>query len=287
MAGGYVNQFTLQYKTFVKRAAVEAMSLAFFGDGAELPAHMDPTVRESKVAIDFTGNDFKLPAVIVKFNEETMPNAGVGHFEWLPDPIDGTPGVDGCVLIQYMHRLYKGSIEFDIYGMSSVDRDIIADAVVETLTMDEVSTSGKNFLTRFYDAVATAPYGQWHFATLNIDLVQPSGEDLKIAPWNPEDQLVYNTSYKVPIFGEFYSYTPPEPFAPGVIEEVDVYPYISGTDPSPAQAPPSAFYKFKGNIPGEVPVPDGSIDEEEAVIPGPVSVGNSLPLLLGRTPPLP
>src|ERR1039458_1208887 len=162
----YVGQTTLQYKTWVKRAASEAMALAFVD-------HLDPTVKGSKVAIDFTGDDFELPAVIVKFNEEQMPNVGVGHYEWLPDPLNGTLGVDGCQLVQYQHRLYKGTIEFDIYGMSSADRDIISDAVVEVLTMDEVSTPGKAFIDRFYTNILSYPYGQWHFATLNFDLIQP------------------------------------------------------------------------------------------------------------------
>ena len=253
---GYIRQVTLSYKVYVKRAASEAMAAAFLN-------HPDPTVASAKVAIDFTGDDFELPAVIVKMNEEQMPNVGIGHYEWLLDPLDGTLGVDGCQFIQYQHRLYKGTIEFDIYGMSSADRDILSDAVVEVLTMEEVSTPGQAFIDRFYDNILSYPYGKWHFATLNFDLIQPSGEQVKIAPWNPEDQLVYNTSYKVPIFGEFYSYTPPEPSSPGLLEEVDVYPWPidqkgNAIDPaSPAPPVPSEdYYKYTGWPTGEKFVPD-------------------------------
>lgn len=255
----YINQFTLQYKTYVKRAASEAMAAALTG-------HPDPTVSSAKVAIDFTGDDFELPAVIIKFNEEQMPNAGVGHYEWLPHPLDGTPGINECILVEYQHRMYKGTIEFDIYGMSSADRDFLSDAVVEVLTMDEVSAPGQAFINRFYNNILSYPYGQWHFATLNFDLIQPSGESIKIAPWNPEDTLVYNTSYKVPIFGEFYSYTPPEPAGGGFIDEVDVYPYIPNTDPSPP-VPSGDYYKYTGWPEDERLVPGSPTDAILSVIP--------------------
>ena len=253
----YIGQFTLQYKTWVKRAASEALQMAFTG-------HPDPTVAASKIAIDFTGDDFELPAVIVKFNEEQMPNAGVGHYEWLPYPLTGTVGIDGCIAVQYQHRMYKGTIEFDIYGMSSADRDFLSDAVVETLTMWQVSASGQNFVERFNTNLLNYPYGQWHLATLNFDLIQPSGESVKLAPWNPEDELVYNTSYKVPIFGEFYSYTPTEPEAGGYVDEVEVYgwPTFDGVTPlvpeEPAPPVPDGdYHHYLGWPEGEKLVPEG------------------------------
>lgn len=246
-----VPQYTLRYKTFVKQGLVEALQAAFAG-------HPDPTVADAKVGIDFEDDDFKLPAVIIKFYESKLPNAGVGHYEWLPFPLTANPADTSTVFVKYMHRLYKGDIEFEIFGLSSLDRDLISDALIEVLAMDEVSAPGQAFLNRFYNAIQSIDFGLWHFPTLNLDDISGYGEQQMLAPWSPEDQLVYQTAYRVPILGEFYSYTPPEPLTSGPIEEVDVYDYPVGPDgkaidPTRPAIPPSpaAFHKFTGPPPGE------------------------------------
>jgi hypothetical protein len=247
----YVQQTTLQYKTFVKRGLVEALQAAWAN-------HPDRSVSGAKVAIDFTRTDFKLPAVIIKFYESQLPNAGVGHYEWLPYPLTADPADTNTVFVQYQHRLYKGDIEFEIFGQSSADRDILSDALIETLAMDEVSASGLSFINRFYNGIQSTPYGQWHFPTLNTDEISGYGENTMPPPWSPEDDLVYQTSYRVPIFGEFYSYTPPEPTGYGPVAEVDVYEWPvdaegNAIDPlSPAPPVPSDDYqKFTGEPAGE------------------------------------
>lgn len=251
MPGPYALQMTLQYKTFVKRALVEALQAAFTG-------HADPTVASAKVATDFTETDFALPALIVKFYESELMNAGVGHFEWFPpDPTQPT------ILVEYQHRLYKGTIEFEIFGLSSLDRDILSDALIEVLAMDEVSAPGLNFLNRFYTSMASTPSGQWHFPTLNLDNIEGYGEQSMLAPWAPEDTLVYQTAYRVGIFGEFYSLAVPTTISP--LTEVDVYGYPVGAnnvtpiDPT-APAPPvdqSKYEHYKGWPPGAATVKNG------------------------------
>lgn len=248
---GITPQTTPRYKTFVKQGLVEALIAAFSN-------HTDPTVASAKVAIDFTDTDFSLPAVIIKFYESKLPNAGVGHFEWLPYPLTDDPTNPNTVFVEYQHRLYTGDIEFEIFGMSSLDRDLLSDALIEVLSMDEVSTPGKAFLNRFYNGIQSTPFGLWHFPTLNLDNISGYGEQQMLAPWSPEDQLVYQTAYRVPIFGEFYSYTPPEPVTSGPIEEVDVYSYPTDAegnaiDPSTPKTPSGtdAYNKFTGWPAGE------------------------------------
>ena len=250
---GYLRQYTSAYKTYIKRALVESLTAAFTG-------HPDPTVQGSKVAIDYTEDDFKLPAVIIGYAGKLMPNAGVGHFEYLPDPLDADPTNPETRFIQYEHRMYKGDVSFTIYGMSSADRDILSDAVVEVLAMADVSTAGQAFLGRFYTAIPPSPYALWHFPTLNLDLISEVPEQAVLAPWMSEDQLVYQVGHTVPIFGEFYSYTPPEPPTYGPLTEVDVYPWLPGVDPAPP-VPDEDYYHFKGNPPEGDPasktVPEG------------------------------
>jgi hypothetical protein len=158
--------------------------------------------------------------------------------------------------------MYQGNVEFDIWGMSSADRDLLADAIIEVLAMVEVSAAGQRFLDRFYTSLQSTPYGMWHFPTLNLDQITGTGEPQpQPAPWGAEDQLVYETGYRVPIFGEFYSYTPPQPPTGGLVTEVDVYEYPVGADnktPIDPTAPappvdPSKYDKFTGNPPAGQP----------------------------------
>lgn len=247
-----VYQYTVQYRSFLKRAAKQAMEKAF-------TSHPDPTVNRTQVALDFGNGDFSLPAVIVKFNEQTLPNAGVGHYEWWPlleDPDQ---------FVEMQHRLYKGSIQFDVYARDSLDRDLVADALIETLAMDEVSAPGLAFITHFYNEVqgAAAP-GIYHFPTLNTGLITPVPEQATPPPWGGEDTLVYQLGYQVPVMGEFYSYVPPSPKSTGPISEVDVYEWpvdqdgnaLDPTNPAPP-VDPDQYQKYTGFRPGSKTVPTG------------------------------
>jgi hypothetical protein len=251
-----IQQFTLSYKTFLKRAVRQAMAAALAG-------HPDPTVARTQVALDYSLEDYTMPIVIVGFNEEQLPNAGVGHYEWFPAPDfdEGDP-----IYIEYQHRMYKGSVSFTIYGQSSADRDVLSDAVVETLAMSEVSIPGRAFLDRFYNQIqADSPPGVDHFPTLNTDQIQPAGEQAVPPPWRPEDALVYQTGYSLTVFGEFYSYVPPNPVGSGPVVEVDVYEYpvepdgITPLDPTlPAPPVPLEDYqRYIGYPAGEKAVPEG------------------------------
>lgn len=245
-------QYTLRYTTFLKRALRNALIASFQN-------HPDPSVQSARVALDYGKKDFVLPAVIIKFVGKDLPNAGVGHYEWFPNPNgDGT-------FVKYQHRLYHGDAEFDIYGEATTDRDLLADALIEVLSMDEVSTPGLNFINLFYNELYQTPFGEWHFPTLNLDNIEPSGESATMAPWQPEDVLVYLTSYRVPVMGEFYSYTPPEPLSYGPISEVDVYEWpvdqdgnaMDPTRPAPPPIPSGKENKYTGWPDGSKTVPAG------------------------------
>lgn len=248
MAGSkYVPQQTLQYSTFIKRALTESIQDSF-------AVHPDKTVQNTKAAIDFTHDRFRLPAVIIKFNDPDIYNAGVGHVEWLPDP-----NLEGQ-FIKYMHRIYQGEVTFEIWGMTAVDRDLVRDALIEILLMTDptstiggTTTQGDAFIQRLYYYLNSTPYGLWHFPVLNLDELHGRGERTSIAPWIPEDVLVYQVSYSMPIFGEFYSITPPEPTTYGKLTEVDFYPQQVDTSGNPIDPAPGAYpdplgywYSFTG-----------------------------------------
>lgn len=246
MTNQYAPQNTLQYSTFIKRAVVESLAAAFKN-------HPMPVVASSRVEIDFRHDRWQLPGIIVKFYERTLPSAGVGHVEYLISPQDPNPSAP-TMFVKYYHRMYEGDISFEIWAQSSVDRDLLRDALIEVLTMTDATTAGNAFLTRFYDSLSSTPYGQWHFPVLMLDILTGYGEQQTLAPWRPEDMLVYQVGYRVPIFGEFYSNTPTLPSTDTLLQEVDVYPYIAGVDPTPEENPDEPgnpdWLRFTGWPPG-------------------------------------
>jgi hypothetical protein len=224
----YVAQQTLQYKTFIKRTMVEALLDGF-------STYKDKTLAKTKIDINYTTDRADFPCIVVKFYEQTIKNAGVGHIEWLADPENENQ------FIPYHHHMYKGDVSLEIYGLSSVDRDKVTDAIVEIVAMGEVGIRGKNFQERIYESIGESPYSEWHFISVNTDLVSGYGETQMIAPWIPEDTFVYQCEYRVPIWGEFYSFTPKqETGSTGYVEEVDIYPWNS-VDPN--DTPPEDFPK--------------------------------------------
>lgn len=135
--------------------------------------------------------------------------------------------------IKHKHYLYQGDIEFAVYALSSYDRDLISDSLVQTLAMADTEAYTDSFLQRIYEAdPLTDPGSVNHYINLNTDEIQGFGESQAPAPWQPEDVLLYQTSYRIAIHGEFYSRTPDQD-AYGLVEEIDTYPYLSPIEEKP------------------------------------------------------
>jgi hypothetical protein len=243
----YVQQQTLQYSVFIKRALVEALRDA-------LQNHPSSLVKGAKVSVDLPQDQASFPSIVVKFYEREMPNAGVGHFEMFPNPADPGYPDDVTTYIKYYHRMYKGDVSFDIYALSALDRDVMRDALIEVLAMQDATSGGNAFLNRLYFDEGSTPYGSWHYPVLNLDLITGYGEQESTPGWSPEDRLLYQVTYRVPIFGEFYSNTPTLPSGVGLVTEVDVYPWIPDIDQAPTDPPlggdpnsvSGGYYKFTG-----------------------------------------
>jgi len=67
---------TIRYKTFVKQTVVSALRTVFTN-------HPDAILASTKTTIDFPFTEAEYPAVVVRFYERTIKNAGVGHEEYL------------------------------------------------------------------------------------------------------------------------------------------------------------------------------------------------------------
>lgn len=234
-----LRQQTIHYKTYIKETLTEGMAAVFAG-------HPDAILRDKTkptVALPMTETEY--PAVVVRFFERDIHNMGVGHQESLPTyDADGEPTGRR---IKFKHFGYSGDVEFAIYALSSVDRDLVGDAVVQILTMGETETYSTPFYDRIYEPDGVAdPTSLEHFINLMSDRITGYGESEVIAPWMPEDVLVYQTSYRIPITGEFYS-REPEDGDFGLVTDVETYPYIEVAGEDPPEGDPANTNDWLGD----------------------------------------
>lgn len=224
----YNPQQTITYKTYVKTALVEALRTVFVN-------HRDPELQRTKITIDYPRTEADHPAVVVRFFERTVDDAGVGHEEWIQGAeYDGLPTGQ---YFRFKHAFYWADIELAVYSLSSWDRDLISDSLVQILRMGELESYTNRFFERIYPNPADGfwPDSLWHFIAINTDSIQGFGESTDPTPWGSEDDLVYKTSYRVKTFGEFYSVPPDTPAA--LIEQVIQYPYIEDLEEVPEGNP--------------------------------------------------
>lgn len=221
-------QQTIRYRTYIKETIVEALRAVF-------EAHPDPLLRNTKVTPELPMDRSSYPAVIVRYYNRSLRNAGIGHHEWmLATPV----GYEPKLFQKFRHFMYNGDIEFKVLAMSSKDRDYLADAVVQTIGMAEAEHYTKAFLNRVYNAdPAIEPQSQYHFINLSTDEFSELGDQEGPAPWMEEDLLVYSATFRVPIFGEFYSRLLTDQTSYGVVTAVEVYPWIPDLESEPNPNP--------------------------------------------------
>jgi hypothetical protein len=242
---------TIYYKTYLKQAIVEALQAVF-------AQHPDNLLRKTKVGIDFSLEEASFPAVIVRFYERDIHNAGVGHIEWFE--IEDNPGQFHA----FKHYLYSGDIEFAVYALSSYDRDLIADTLVEVLAMGDLSSWTNDLMDRIYHTSAQVdPKTVDHAINLNTDQIQGFGETQMLAPWGPEDTLLYQTAYRIAIRGEIYSRVPNVQYSR--VTEIEMFPYmpVAGEEePNPEWRGPDGVHGTSDDQYDPAPWSDGAVPEE-------------------------
>ncbi len=217
-----IQERTVPYKTWIKQSVVEALRRVFNN-------HADPILRETNVTVDYPNEEAKYPAIVVRFFERDIHNAGLAHFEVLD--------VSGS-LYKFKHYFYSGDLEFAIHALTNLDRDLIADSLVQTLGMGDLNDWTQEFFDRIYTNEFDAlPKGRYNHIDLNVDQLQGFGETQNAAPWMAEDALIFQASYRVGISGGFYSLPPDINKTAGFIEEVDQYPYETDQEPIPEGKP--------------------------------------------------
>lgn len=204
------------YKTTINRTIVRGLKDVF------TLAYPDSQFQNLNIATQYPLSETEYPAIICTYREASIPNAGVGHTEYFPAP-DGS-------LRKWKHRRFEGTMEFMVYTLSPLDRDILSDALVEVLSFGELDALQNNFFVRVYGdiGVEVGTLGLLHQISLNTDRIDAIGESSSIAPWQPEDVLVYTSGYTLECNGGFYNSlrtTPPL----GYIQNAIIEPYIDLT----------------------------------------------------------
>jgi len=215
----FLPQKTIKYKTYIKTAIVEGLKPVF-------AHHVDEKLQNTKVGIAFPKERQSFPSVVVQLYEKEVFNSGVGHEEKIVDSSDPTR------TWRFKHYFYKADIELKVYALSALDRDLISDTLVQVIAMGDLATYTNNFFNRIYPTDSDAyPDSAGHFINVNSDKISPINETEEKVPWNAEDDLIYSTSYRIEVFGEFYSL--PEDFSYQYISNVFVYPYVKDVEPVP------------------------------------------------------
>lgn len=212
---------TVRYKTYLKESIREALENAFSG-------HPDDLLNGTQVVIDFPMTEAEYPSIVIRFYGRTVNQAGVAHYEFLEIPRTPEQEEAGVAPVwrKFRHLIYTGDLEFGVYALTSLDRDLISDTLVEILQMADLEPWTNELLKRIYQpGPEDEPADQEHYVNINTDSLTEFGEQQQPVPWEAEDQLLYTTSYRMQVMGEFYSRVLPSPVF-GIVEQVDIYPYM-------------------------------------------------------------
>lgn len=222
-----LNQQTPRYRTYIKETLTQALRDVFAD-------HPDSLMRKTEITPELPLSRAQFPSIIIRYYERYIRNAGVGHSEWIKITDEST---EPAIYQRFKHFLYGGDLEFYIIALSSKDRDWLADAVVQVISMADTENYSDAFLQRIYNPDQDAhPGSKLHFINLKTDEFSGYGDQDGLAPWMTDDVLAYRTSYRVPIFGEFYSRQLTSSDGYGLVTKVELYPW-SPPEPEPNPNP--------------------------------------------------
>ena len=173
--------------------------------------------------------EVQYPAVIVTFLPTNNETAGIGHEEVFND-INGQPRT-------WQHRRFEGTVSFTAVALDPIDRDVLSDAVVDALSFSHFTDSPA--LAAFFTRMQQTPdaIGTVFQVNLTSDRIIPGGTSVSIAPWQPEDVLLYEEVWSVAVMGGYYNTVLSE--WPGYI--MDAYiddPFMQSFAADPPLVPP-------------------------------------------------
>lgn len=157
------------------------------------------------------------PCVVVTYEPQVVRNAGVGHEEWFTD--------SNNILRKWHHSRFEGTINFEILALTTIDRDILSDAVTEVIRFGRLDAALLDFFTTLYgdpNAQYALVFNQIQF---NADEVTFGGDSASLATWSPEDLMQYTSTLTCEVHGGYYNVNPTDVW--GYVTRVVTVPYNS------------------------------------------------------------
>lgn len=192
------------HEQMVARTLVRAFRAVFTSD------YYEDQFADLHVVPEFPLKEAQYPALVISYNANSVLNAGVGHREFFKD--------DDNQWRHWLHRRFSGSISMTAIGMTPLDRDILADAVMEILSFGQLD----ELLEEFYDVIygendigdpeLTLPVSRTPpveaFLSqlyLNTDEIKHAGKGADPTPWDSEDAYLHSCTYVIECGGGFYN----------------------------------------------------------------------------------
>ena len=208
------DQNVTSYRRLVLRGIVSALRTVYDGD-----YYRERQLVDLKVTTQYPLVKVDYPAIVVEYAGQRILNAGVGHEEWFMD--------DHNILRKWNHRRFEGTLTFSCHALSPLDLDILVDSLVEVLSFGRLDSSLATFFTSIYGSPSDPVMLAFSQLMLNVDEIQDGGvPSAQIAPWQPEDVLVYSSDISIEIHGGFYNTYPNQEWS--YVTRVTSQPYPQG-----------------------------------------------------------
>lgn len=201
------------HRRLVTRTMVSALKSVF---DANYPR--EPQLRNLKVTTTFPLKKIDYPSVVVEYQPQRVVNAGVGHEEWFGD--------ENLVMRKWNHSRFEGTVDLSVFTLSPLDRDLLADAVMEVIRFGRLDDALLPFFDTIYGGADDPVRLMFSQIMLNADEIDFGGDSASLAPWSPEDLLVYETTLSTMIHGGFYNTKPVNTY--GYVTRASAEPYPQG-----------------------------------------------------------
>jgi len=171
----------------------------------------EPQLQNLRVTQNYPLKRIDYPSVVVDYQPQRVVSAGVGHVEWFSDPHGR--------FRKWKHNRFEGTLSFHAYALSTLDRDILSDALVELVRFGDLDANLNSFYEILYpddaalEAEADAQAANYSYSLfdqlmMDSDQMIGIGNSATIAPWSPEDVLVYQGGWSVSLHGGYYNSYP-------------------------------------------------------------------------------
>jgi hypothetical protein len=171
----------------------------------------EPQLQNLRITQNYPLKKIDYPSIVVDYQPQRVVSAGVGHVEWFRSPTG--------YWRKWKHSRFEGTLSFHVHALSTLDRDIVSDAIVELVRFGSLDAN----LNRFYEIIypddealedeADASNTNYSYSLLDqlmldSDQMIGVGNSATIAPWSPEDVLVYTGGWSCNLHGGYYNSYP-------------------------------------------------------------------------------